>query len=100
MNTGAAVEKRTDDSTNLRLLSDMIFNLSIDQERAAVIADEIDQNYFELDDDSCKCLFFEKTGIEFDILEDYIIRMGKALNEINKMLCAWRIQSDEKGGAV
>lgn len=100
MNAGAAVEKRTDDSTKLGILSDMILNLSVDQERAAVIAAEIDQNYFELDDNSYKILSFEKTGIEFDILEDYIIRMGEALNEINKMLCAWRIQSDEKGGAA
>lgn len=100
MNAGAEIKKKMDDSKKLRTLSDMIFNLSIDQERAAVIADEIDQNYFELDDDSYKILSFEKTGIEFDILEDYIIRMGDALDEINKMLCAWRLQCDEKGGAA
>lgn len=100
MNAGAEIEKKMDDSKKLRILSDMIFNLSVDHERAAVIADEIDQNYFELDDDSYKILSFEKTGIEFDILEDYIIRMGDALDKINKMLCAWRMQSDEKGGAA
>ena len=100
MNAGAEIEKRMDDSTNLRVLSDMVFNLSIDQERAAVIADEINQDYFGLDDDYYKIYFFKKTGIEFDILEDYIIRMGEALNEINEMLRAWRIQSDEKGGAA
>ena len=100
MNAGAGIEKKMEDSGKIRILSDMIFNLSIAQERAAVIAAEIDQGYFELDDDSSKILFYTKAGIEFDILEDYIGRMGEAIKEINEMIHVFGKRCDKKGGAA
>lgn len=88
------------DSEKIKILDGMILSLETDQERAAVIAGNIDQNYFDLNDDRYKLYYFNKTDIEFDILQDYIIRMGDKLNEVRKMLREWLGTCEEKGGAV
>lgn len=88
------------DFEKIRILDDAILSLEIDQERAAVMADRIDQGYFDLDDDCYKIHHFGKAGIEFDILSDYIIRMGEKLTEVRKMLREWHSLDREKGGAA
>lgn len=82
------------DSEKIRILDDVILNLEINQERAAVMADSIDQGYFDLTDDQHKLYYFGKTGIKFDILQDYIIWMGDQLNEARKMLREWRKEKE------
>lgn len=88
------------DSEKIRKLDDMIFNLAIDYERAAVMADEIGQSYFDLNDDYSKLCYFGKTGVEFAILSDYVIRIGDQLTEVKKMIREWRGSCEEKGGAT
>ena len=50
------------------------------------MASNIDQEYFDLSEDSHKLHYFNHYGIEFDILFDYVCRIGDQLEEIRKLL--------------
>ena len=80
------------------MLDDIILDLETDQEKAALIAGDIDQSYFGPDDDRAKHYLFDRTRIEFDILFDYIAQMGNKLNDVRKMLREWREPCGEEGG--
>ncbi|MEZ3506866.1 MAG: hypothetical protein K1W10_07990 [Lachnospiraceae bacterium] len=83
-----------------RTISDMIFHLSIDHERAVLMADEISHDYFGIKDDSNRIHYFASTAIKFNILDDYIYRMEEKIDEINKIIRAHRKQCDMEGGAA
>ena len=78
------------DKEKLLKLDDMILELEIAQERARVIASDIGQEYFDLDDDRYKLYYFKQTDIKFDILQDYIVKVDDMLAEIRKNLRDWR----------
>ena len=74
------------DHDKLLKLDDLILELEISQEKACVMASNIDQEYFDLSEDSHKLHYFNHYGIEFDILFDYVCRIGDQLEEIRKLL--------------
>lgn len=78
------------DKEKLLKLDDMILELEIAQERARVIASDIGQEYFDLDDDRYKLYYFKQTDIKFDILQDYIVKVDDMLAEIRTNLRDWR----------
>ena len=78
------------DKEKLLKLDDMILELEIAQERARVMASDIGQEYFDLDDDRYKLYYFKQTDIKFDILQDYIVKVDDMLAEIRKNLRDWR----------
>lgn len=57
----------TDHDKSLKL-DDLILELEVSQERARVMASNINQEYFDLREDSYKLYYFNHYGIEFDIL--------------------------------
>lgn len=86
-------------SEKIVILDDAILSLEFDQEKAKLMAGNISQDYFDLDDNQSKLLCFNKTRIEFDILFDYIAQMGNKLNEVRKMIREWDKPCKEEGGA-
>lgn len=74
------------DSDKLMKLDDLIAEIEINQERANTMASIIDQDYFELDNDNCKILYFKTAGIELDILSDYVWRNMELLNKARELL--------------
>ncbi len=82
----------------IRILDDVIFNLSIYQERVVLMTDYIDQEYFELKDDDEKLYCFYRTEIMFDILLDYITLINEKLTETREMIREWRTTDGEGGG--
>ena len=78
------------DKEKLLKLDDIILELEIAQERARVMASDIGQEYFDLDDDMYKLYYFKQTDIKFDILQDYIVKVDDMLAEIRKNLRDWR----------
>lgn len=78
------------DKEKLLKLDDMILELEIAQERARVMASDIGQEYFDLDDDRYKLYYFKQTDIKFDILQDYIVKVDDMLAEMRKSLRDWR----------
>lgn len=84
------------DFETIKKLDDLILDLEISQEKANVISDDIDQGYFDLNDDGYKLYRFCHASTEFGILRDYIIQIGGTLKKIRGMLLEWR---GEKGDA-
>ncbi len=74
------------DSNKLRELDDLISDMELNQERAHVMAFIIDQNYFDLDEDSFKLHYFQNASIEHDILFDYVVANVELLNKAREML--------------
>lgn len=74
------------DIDKLMKLDDLITEIEINQERANAMASIIDQDYFELDNDNCKILYFKKAGIEHDILSDYVWKNVELLNKARELL--------------
>lgn len=75
-----------EDKEKIRNINDLIQDLEISQERARVMASNIDQCYFDLQKDCLKLAYFEHYSIEFDILAEYVYKMGEQLKEIRELL--------------
>lgn len=82
------------DSEKIRILDDMILSLEVASEKAAVMINTLDQDYFSLNRDCDKLYFFDKAVIQNEILLDYVFQIGDKLGEARKMLREWR--EDEK----
>lgn len=84
------------DSEKIRMLDDGIMDLEIANERITVMVDRVDREYFDLRDDYCKLHYFAEAKIEFDIISDYVIRMGNELKKYRRMLREWSGANEEK----
>ena len=84
------------DSEKIRILDDEIMNLEIIHERIKLMGDNIDQDYFSLNDDYCKLHYFDKAKIESDIISDYVSQMSDRLKKIRRMLREWKGVKEEK----
>lgn len=67
-------------------ISNRLQELSIFQERAFTICDEINQDYFDLDKDVDKLLYFERYRIMNDILFDYLVRMDEQIGNLQRFI--------------
>ena len=74
------------DFDKLMKLDDLITEIEINQGRANTMASIIDQDYFELDNDNCKILYFKKAGIEHGILSDYVWKNVELINKARELL--------------
>ena len=74
------------DFDKLMKLDDLITEIEINQERANTMASIIGQDYFELDNDNCKILYFKEAGIEHDILSDYVWKNVELINKAHELL--------------
>lgn len=75
-----------EDKEKIRNINDLILSLEVSQERARVMASNIDQYYFDLQKDCFKLFYFEHCSIEFDILSEYVYKMGEQLKKIRELL--------------
>lgn len=67
-------------------ISNRLSELSICQERAFAICDEIDRGYFDLGDNKDKLFYFERYKIMNDILFDYLGRMDQQLGCLQRFI--------------
>lgn len=67
-------------------ISNRLQELDIFRERAFVICDEINQDYFDLDRDADKLLYFERYRIMNDILFDYLVRMDEEIGNLQRFV--------------
>lgn len=77
------------DSEKIRILDDTILSLEAASEKAAVMINALDQDYFSLNEDGDKIYFFDRAVTQHNILTDYVWQIGNMLNEARKMLSEW-----------
>lgn len=70
----------------IRKLDDLILVMEVNQEKARVMASNIDQNFFEENRDQIKLYLFDHYSVEFDILFDYIIQNFALLQQGRELL--------------
>lgn len=74
----------------LLALDDLILGMEVVQEKAAVMASLLDDNYFSIMDDSFKLHGFEAARTEHNILLDYIYQSVKLLQRVRELLSGER----------
>lgn len=82
------------DSEKIRILDDTILSLEIANEKAAVMVNALDQDYFSLNEDCDKLYFFDKAVTQHNILMDYVWQIGNTLDEARKMLREWKAEEE------
>lgn len=82
------------DSEKIRILDDMILSLEAAQEKAAVMINTLDQDYFSLNKDCDKLYFFDRAETQHNILLDYVFQIGEKLYEARKMLSEWSAEKE------
>lgn len=84
------------DSEKIRILDDTILALEAANEKAAVMINALDQDYFSLDKDGDKLYFFDKAETQCNILLDYICQIGDMLYETRKKLSEWSAEKERE----
>lgn len=74
------------DKEKLLEIDDLILDMELNQEKARVMASNLDQGYFDLTKDTFKLFYFEKASTEFDILFDYVFENVELLRKVRELL--------------
>lgn len=82
------------DSEKIRILDDTILSLEVAHEKAAVMINALDQDYFSLNEACDKLYFFDRADTQCDILLDYVFQIGDMLDEARKMLREWSAEKE------
>lgn len=84
------------DSEKIRILDDTILALEVANEKAAVMINALDQDYFSLNEACDKLYFFNKAETQCNILLDYICQIGDTLYETRKKLSEWSAEKEKE----
>lgn len=84
------------DSEKIRILDDTILFLEVAHEKATVMINTLDQDYFSLNKDCDKLYLFDKAVTQNEILLDYVFQIGDKLGETRKMLREWREEKEKE----
>lgn len=67
-------------------IDNLVLDLGVSHNKARKMGNVIANDYYDLDDDSCKLAFFDMAGVLHNILTDYLFESDALLKKIREIL--------------